>query len=250
MIGDDRQQGLPPRRLLYRKLELQRVGIIRASNRYGRFGVREISDASRRLGHPDRRRDGVPGGAGRTSRSSFSGSRRRTSTRSIHWGDAPEGARILNQMRAMGMTQPFFACDRCVSEEFAEDRRGRTRRASICRLPVEPDARRTRSSNDSAKAFRKRFGVEAETYAAHAYDGMNMLIWAIQDAGLNRAKIRDVIAYLPDPWPGVTGDIVLSACPRRRGRDLPGQARERARGGTTRARISGSRGASSRRGTV
>jgi ABC-type branched-subunit amino acid transport system substrate-binding protein len=61
-------------------------------------------------------------------------------------------------------------------------------------------------------AYRERYGQEAETYAAHAYDGMNMLIWAIQVAGLNRAKIRDVLAYLPEPWPGVTGDIQLSAC--------------------------------------
>ncbi len=32
---------------------------------------------------------------------------------------------------------------------------------------------------------------EVETYAVHACDGMNMRIWAIQEAGLNRAKIRD-----------------------------------------------------------
>ena len=40
---------------------------------------------------------------------------------------------------------------------------------------------------------------------------MNMLIWAIQVAGLNRAKIRDVLAYRTEPWPGVTGDIPFSA---------------------------------------
>ena len=40
---------------------------------------------------------------------------------------------------------------------------------------------------------------------------MNMLIWAIQVAGLNRAKIRDVLAYRTKPWPGVTGDIPFSA---------------------------------------
>ena len=40
---------------------------------------------------------------------------------------------------------------------------------------------------------------------------MNMFIWAIQTAGLNRAKIRDVLAHRPDPFPGVTGDIPLSA---------------------------------------
>ena len=61
------------------------------------------------------------------------------------------------------------------------------------------------------RAFKARFNEEPETYAAHAYDGMNMIIWAIQAAGLNRAKIRDVIAHLPHPWPGVTGDIVFSA---------------------------------------
>lgn len=40
---------------------------------------------------------------------------------------------------------------------------------------------------------------------------MNMLIWAVQVAGLNRAKIRDVLAYRKAPWPGVTGDIVFSS---------------------------------------
>jgi hypothetical protein len=38
-----------------------------------------------------------------------------------------------------------------------------------------------------------------------------MFIWAIQTAGLNRAKIRDLLAHRPDPFPGVTGDIPLSA---------------------------------------
>jgi branched-chain amino acid transport system substrate-binding protein len=59
--------------------------------------------------------------------------------------------------------------------------------------------------------FRERFDQDPETYAAHGYDGMNMLIWAVQVAGLNRAKIRDVIAYRTEPWPGVTGDIPFSA---------------------------------------
>ncbi len=39
-----------------------------------------------------------------------------------------------------------------------------------------------------------------------------MLIWAVQVAGLNRAKIRDVLAHRNEPWPGVTGNIPLSAC--------------------------------------
>jgi hypothetical protein len=41
---------------------------------------------------------------------------------------------------------------------------------------------------------------------------MSMIIWAIQHAGLNRAKIRDLIAHRPTAFQGVTGPIPLSAC--------------------------------------
>ena len=51
-IGDDRQQNYLLLDYLFRKMGYERIAIIRASNRYGRFGVREIKDGARRLGHP------------------------------------------------------------------------------------------------------------------------------------------------------------------------------------------------------
>ena len=51
-IGDDRQQGYLLVDYMIRKKGYERIGIIRSSNRYGRFGVREIMDSARRLGHP------------------------------------------------------------------------------------------------------------------------------------------------------------------------------------------------------
>jgi ABC-type branched-subunit amino acid transport system substrate-binding protein len=128
----------------------------------------------------------------------------------IHWGDDSEGAQILNQMRAMGMEQPYFACDRCLSEEFIEVA-GTNAERVICTSPWNPKSKNNRLT-EFRNAFWNRFGEEAETFAAHAYDGMNMLIWAVQVAGLNRAKIRDVLAYRFRPWKGVTGDIMLSSC--------------------------------------
>ena len=80
----------------------------------------------------------------------------------------------------------------------------------VCGFPWDP-TRKDEKYLAFRAAFRKRFGEEPETQAAHGFDGMNMLIWATQVAGLNRAKIRDVIAYRNKPWPGVTGDIKLSA---------------------------------------
>ncbi|OHB60816.1 MAG: hypothetical protein A2168_03750 [Planctomycetes bacterium RBG_13_50_24] len=208
-IGDDRQMGYLLVDYLYRKLKYKRVAIMRSSNRYGRFGVREINDGSRRLGCPI-----VLEMAYNLGLEDFSLQLERIRQANIeavvHWGDAPEGARILNQMRAMGMDQPYFACDRCVSDEFVKIA-GPNAEGVICPYSWNPTGANTKLE-EFREAFRKRFGEEAETFASHGYDGMNMLIWAVQVAGLNRAKIRDVLAYRTTPFKGVTGDIMLSAC--------------------------------------
>lgn len=208
VIGDDRQQAYLLTDYWYRKLDLKRVAIIRSSNRYGRFGVREIRDSARRMARP------VPiEMAYKVGQTDFRLEVERVKNAKpdavVHWGDAVEGAMILNTMREMGMTQPFFGCDRTVSDEFVKIA-GKNAEGVMAAFPWDPSRRSARLER-FRKAYRERFGVEAETYAAHAYDGMNLLLWAIQVAGLNRAKVRDVIAHLPHPWPGVTGDIVLSA---------------------------------------
>ena len=207
-IGDDRQQGYLLVDYLYHKLGYKRVGVIRGSNRYGRFGVREIIDGSRRLKRP------VPlEMAYNLGTKDFSLQLQRLRQANVeaivHWGDAVDGAVILNQMRAMGMKHPYYACDRCLSDEFLEIA-GDHAEGVVCTFPWDP-TRKDPTYQAFRKAFEKRFGEQPETYASHAYDGMNMLIWAIQVAGLNRAKIRDVLAYRAKPWKGATGDIPLSA---------------------------------------
>jgi len=207
-IGDDRQMCYLLSDYLYDKLKLNKVGIIRSSNRYGRFGVRQLRDSSRRVGHP------VPVEmAYQLGTEDFSlhldRIKRAGVDAVVHWGDGRDGAMILNQMRASGMKQPFFACDRCASDEFVKEA-GPNAEGVICGFPWNPD-RKDPKLDAFRQAFRKKFNEEAETYAAHAYDGMNMLLWAIQAVGLNRAKIRDAIAYRTKPWPGVTGDVVFSS---------------------------------------
>lgn len=208
VIGDDRQQGYLLVDYLYRKMGYKRVGIIRASNRYGRFGVREINDGSRRLGFPIVMEMAYKVGSGHYTLE-LERLKAANVDAIVHWGDAEDGAQILNEMRKMGMNQPFFCSDRCVQEAFVQIA-GPNAEGVIAGYPWNPK-RQDPKLEAFKKAFRERFGEEAETYAAHAYDGMNLLIWAAEVGGLNRAKIRDLIAYLPKPWPGVTGDIPLSA---------------------------------------
>ncbi len=207
-IADDRKQSYLLIDYLYGKRDFRRVGILRASNRYGRFGVAELRDGSRRVGRPITLEMAYELG---TDDWSLQLNRLRAARIDalVHWGDDEDGAGILNQMRALGMEQPFFACDRNVSDDFVRIA-GENARGVICTYPWNP--RRDAPKLDAFREqYRERFGKEVDTYAAHAYDSMNQLIWAVQVAGLNRAKIRDVLAHRKEPWEGVTGSIQFSA---------------------------------------
>ncbi len=207
-IGDDRQMGYMLIDYMFRKLGLKRIGIVRSSNRYGRFGVREIKDSARRLGHPVAIEMAYKVGLDDYSLQ-IDRLEEANVDAIVHWGDAREAAVILKQLRARGMKQPYFCSDRAVSKEFT-DLAGEAAEGVVAGYPWNPQ-----SGNPRFTAFRRRFverfKEEPDTYAAHAYDGMSMLIWATQVAGLNRAKIRDILATRSKPWPGVTGDIPFSA---------------------------------------
>lgn len=207
-IGDDRQQNYILVDYLFRKLNYQRVAILRASNRYGRFGVREIRDSARRLGRPIviemAHKVGAPDLTMQLDRIEAA-----RPEAIVYWGDAADAAQALNAIRARGWKQPVLFCDRAVSDEFLKVA-GPNAEGVLCTYPWNPD-RQDPKLEAFKQAFKRRWGVAPDTYAAHAYDGANMLIWAIQTAGLNRAKIRDVLAYRAEPFPGVTGDIPLSS---------------------------------------
>lgn len=207
-IGDDRQQNYILVDYLLRKLNYQRIAILRASNRYGRFGVREIRDGARRLNRPI-----IIEMAHRVGTTDFTLHLDRIEAAKpealIYWGDAVDAGHALNAIRARGWKQPVYFCDRAVSDEFLAIA-GDNAEGIVCTYPWDPD-RKDPKLEAFREAFRKRWGAEPDTYAAHAYDGINMILWAIQTAGLNRAKIRDVLAYRSDPFPGVTGDIPLSS---------------------------------------
>lgn len=207
-IGDDRQLNYILVDYALRKMDYKRPCIIRSSNRYGRFGVREIRDSCRRLGRPSVIEMAYKGGS-----TNFTMQLDRIAEYKpdviFHWGNGDDAARVLNAIRERGWTQPFLTCDRAVTEEFLEIA-GKNAEGVICGYPWNPD-RQDPKLDAFRKGFQERYGVAPNTYAAHAYDGANMLIWAIQTAGLNRAKIRDVMAYRADAFPGVTGDIPLSS---------------------------------------
>ena len=96
-----------------------------------------------------------------------------------------------NRCARWASTVPVLGSDRMIDPAFL-DTAGAAAEGVVAACPWDPT-----QENPKLEAFRQRYqaryGAEPETYAAHAYDGMTMLIEAIEQAGLNRAKIRDAL---------------------------------------------------------
>jgi ABC-type branched-subunit amino acid transport system substrate-binding protein len=201
VITDDRQMCYLMADFVFKKLGLTRVAALRANNRYGRISIDEFRDAATRLGHPFQAELNYPVG-GDDFTPQLEKIKAMQPQAVITYGDARESALILKQMRELGMDQWLIGSDRMVSPmlfEIAGPEVGKVA-AGYPYDPERDDPKLVEFLDD----FRARFGEEAETYAAHAYDGMNMMIAAIEQAGLNRAKIRDALAATRT-YHGVTG---------------------------------------------
>jgi branched-chain amino acid transport system substrate-binding protein len=209
-IPDDRQSGYVLVDRIFKTDKHSRVAVMRANNRYGRVGILHFSRSATRIGFPviieERFSDGETDFKERLERI------KKTSPDAIVlWGNAKESALILKQIRELGMQQPVYGSDRMVNPEFLSIA-GTLAEGTVTTCQYNPD-----SDDPKLKTFKsnyqKRFGMEPDVFAAHAYDGMNMLIEAIQKVGLNRVLIRDILLDLKtfQGYHGVTGKVILDA---------------------------------------
>ena len=210
VIGDDRQSSYALVEYIHGKMGHKRVAVLRSNNRYGRVGIMEFRDAALRMGYPLVLE--VRYNVGETDfTTQLQRIRDNNPDAILLWGNAKELGLIVNQIREMGFEQPIYASDRAVNPEFLEIA-GKNAEGIITTCQYNP-----KGDSPQLKAFqanyKKRFGMEPDVFAAHAYDGMNLIIKAIHKVGLNKALIRDVLTDLNtfQGYEGVTGPIILDA---------------------------------------
>jgi ABC-type branched-subunit amino acid transport system substrate-binding protein len=209
-IPDDRQSSYMLVDRIFLKDKHSRVAVMRANSRYGRVGTLHFNRSATRIGFPiiieERFSDGETDFKERLERI------KKTSPDAILiWGNATESALILKQIRDLGMIQPVYASDRIVSNEFLK-LAGNLAEGLVTTCQYNPQADDPKLRTFKA-SYIKRFGLEPDVFAAHAYDGMNILIAAIRKAGLNRALIRDVLTDMKtfQGYQGVTGKVIFDA---------------------------------------
>jgi len=204
-LQDDRVQCLTLARRIFTELGLKRVAILRVNNRYGRFGVIKLRDASRRLGHPIViEQKYMPGDTDYTRALKVIQSSRADAI--MLWADEVPAAGILKQMRAMGMKQRVFGSYRTLGPELLAQA-GAAAEGFEAVFPYDP-TRQDAKWIAFQQRFEARFHEPPEQFASLAYDAMNALLESICKAGLNRARIHDALGDI-ETFDGVTGRQVF-----------------------------------------
>ncbi len=204
-LQDDRVQSYVVARRIFTDLGLKRVALLRVNNRYGRFGVAKFRDASRRLGHPVViEQKYLPGDQAFSRQLQVIQDSRADAV--VLWADEIPAARILKQMRALGMKQRVFGSYRTLGPEFLGEA-GAAAEGFEAVFPYDP-SRKDPPWLDFNRRFEDRFHEKPEQFASLAFDAMNALLDSICKAGLNRARIHDALADIEE-YDGVTGHMVM-----------------------------------------
>jgi branched-chain amino acid transport system substrate-binding protein len=118
-----------------------------------------------------------------------------------------QGAPMVKQMRALGITMPFMGGDGVYTAEFLK-LAGNDAEGVIGSLPGVP-LDKMKGGLEFKKKFEAKYGV-IQLYAPYVYDAMHMMAKAMQQAGsIDPAKYRPVLAAME--YQGLTSDIRFDA---------------------------------------
>ncbi len=209
VISDDRQSSYSLATYMYQEKDFKRVAVLRTNSRYGRVGTGEFKDASERIGRPVLFELRFAEGD-KDFTNQLENIKRSTADAVVLWGNPVEMGLIVKQMREMGMDHPVFGSDRMVNPKFVEIAGKENVEGIVTTCQYKPDM-----SNPKYRAFHdayvNKYNMEPDVFAAHAYDGMQLIIQSIEMAGLNRARIRDKLLDLKtfQGYEGVTGKLII-----------------------------------------
>lgn len=118
-------------------------------------------------------------------------------------GVAPSGLAFLRVARRQGFRGAVLGTDSWVSLAGDPDAEGAYIATRFSPLERRPEVMAF------VRAFRARFGLDPDGFAAFCYDATRLVARALERGGMNRRAVRDYLASLDEAtaFPGVTGAI-------------------------------------------
>ncbi|CAA7600607.1 Leu/Ile/Val-binding protein family signature [Acididesulfobacillus acetoxydans] len=119
-----------------------------------------------------------------------------------------EGALIGKQMQGLGIKLPVYGTDGLYEESLIKLGGSAVNgwKVSGLFLPTENDPKLQKF----IKSYQEAYHSTPGTYAALDFDAMNLLAKVIKTVGTDREKIQAYLAKMPEPFGGVTGNIVFN----------------------------------------
>jgi branched-chain amino acid transport system substrate-binding protein len=210
VIPDDRQSCYALANYIFELNSKSRIAVIRVNNRYGRVGTVHFNKTATRLGYPiiieERFNDGETVFAEQIGRIKNS-----KPDAILIWGNPKESALILQQLRGAGLGQPVYCSDRIVNPVFLQIA-GNLADGIVTTCQYNPQSGSTKYLAFK-EAYNKRFGIDPDVFAVHAFDGMNIIIESVRKAGPNRVLIRDLLTDMKtfQNYEGASGKIIFDA---------------------------------------
>ena len=204
-IPDDRQLTYSIMWHVFKDHAFQKVAMVRANNRYGRFGVGEFRAGAVRFGKPapiEINYEVAMENVNPELTAQIERIEKTAPEAIVLWADARPGALIVKKIRERGFKMPIYACERVVTPEFIEVA-GPAAEGVVASYPFNPQGGDPAYEAFAAK-YRERTKKDPTVHAAYGYDATNMLIEAVRKSGLNRFRIRDTLAEMTS-YKGVTG---------------------------------------------
>ncbi len=204
-LADDVVQANAIADRLFAKGGARSVALLSQNNRYGRMGIEQVARAAEAKGARVALREGFESGT-----TDFSGLAARVAGAApdaiVVWSLYREGAGLVRALRAAGVAAPVWAGDGLVSPEFPR-LAGAAAEGTRVTYPFDPDA--SDASRDFVRRFTARFGHAPDSFAAHGFDAVLLLVDAARRArSWERTALKDALATTSG-LAGVTGTLAF-----------------------------------------
>ena len=209
LLPDDRQQSSTLAKYVLGQMRIRHLGILNEDARYARIGAETFRMEIEHTGQVSVNDETFQPGDTDFSRQ-LQQFRDARIDGLVIWCRPTEGALILKQMLAAGIRIPTFGTSYLASPQLIE--LAGTAAEGFVATNVLNLSRADKRREEFQRSYRNRFGEFPDAYASYAYDGINLLISAIEKAGPSRKRIAATLRQLPgEPFVGASGQLVFDA---------------------------------------
>lgn len=200
-LSDDTIQAKTLAEYVINLLNIRKIAIIHDSNKYGSEGARIFSSISKQMGASIVAIEEFNSGD-----SNFilqiNNLLNQTPEAVLIWGLYREAGLITKQLREAGFKGLIFGPDGLALKSYISIA-GHSSENIVVTYPFNPN-----QNNEKTKIFveiyKQKYGQVPDSFAAHAFDGMMLILEAIKQVGYNPKLIRDFLASFKE-YNGVCG---------------------------------------------